>query len=68
MLKIDYVLTHFNIQQNTTQFYNVGNCVFDSISSLLNFKEIYASLRFNSMQHLKDFVMNNTPKACETRI
>ena len=39
MLKLDYVLKIYNLQRNTTFFYNVGDCVFDSISHLFNYKE-----------------------------
>ena len=38
MLKLYYVLKHYNFQCNTTFFYNVGDCLFDSISYLLKYK------------------------------
>ena len=68
MLKLDDILKHYNLQRNTTFFYNVGDCLFDSISYLLNYKESSISLRINSMQHLKFSLINNTPKARKTRI
>ena len=68
MLKLDYVLKDYNLQRNTTFFYNAGDCLFDAISYLLNYKESSISLRINSMQHLKNSLINNTPKARESRI
>ena len=46
----------------------MGDCLFDSISFLLKYKETSTSLRINSMQYLKTSSINNTPKACKTRI
>ena len=68
MLKLDHVSKHYNLQRNTTFFYNVDECLFDSISYLLNYKESSMSLRINSMQHLENSLINNTPKARETHI
>ena len=55
MLKLDYVLKHYNLQRNTTFYYNVGDCLFDSISFLLKYKETSTSIRINSMQYLNFF-------------
>ena len=68
MSKLDYVLKQYKLQRNTTYFYNVGDCLFDSISYLLRYTETSASLRANSMQHLENCLENNTPKGSETRI
>ena len=65
MLKLDYVLKQYNLQRNTTFFYNVYDCLFDSISYLLEYKDTSTSLRINSIQYLKNALISNTPKARE---
>ena len=68
MLNLDIVLKQYNLQCNKSYIYNIGDCLFDSIAYLLHYKETSILLRFNSMQHLKNCLIHNTPKACETRI
>ena len=65
MLKLDYVLKQCNLQRNTTFFYNVYDCLFDSISYLLEYKDTSTSLRINSIKYLKNALISNIPKARE---
>ena len=69
MLKVDHVLKHCNLQQNTTYYYNIRNFLFYSISYLLQYNlETSIMLRVNSISHLKSCFANNTPKAFKTRL
>ena len=48
--------------------YNIGGTLFDSKLYLLNYKETSTSLKIGSIEHLRNCLISNTPKACETSI
>ena len=62
-IDINEVLEHNNLQRVTTYWYNVGDCLFDSISYLLHYEKSSTMLRTNTMHHSKDCLHKNTPKA-----
>jgi hypothetical protein len=66
MVLIDIKLRECNLQRNTAYKYIVGNCLFDSISYLLQYEISSTSLRLNTMGHLAQSLSLNTPKAQQT--
>jgi hypothetical protein len=67
MVLIDIKLRECNLQRNTAYRYIVGDCLFDSISYLLQYEISSTSLRMNTMGHLAQCLSLNTPKAQQTR-
>ena len=55
-IDINEVLKKCNLQRVTTYWYNIGDCLFDSISYLLHYKESSTMLRTNTMHHLKVYL------------
>jgi hypothetical protein len=67
MVLIDIKLRECNLRRNTAYRYIVGDCLFDSISYLLQYEVSSTSLRMNTMGHLAQCLSLNTPKAQQTR-
>jgi hypothetical protein len=67
MVLIDIKLRECNLRRNTAYRYIVGDCLFDSISYLLQYEISSTSLRMNTMGHLAQCLSLNTPKAQQTR-
>lgn len=67
MALIDKKLEECNLRRVTTYKFIVGDCLFDSISYLLGHEISSILLRKNSMNHLANCLVLNTPKALQTR-
>ena len=66
-IDINEVLKKYNLQHVTNYWHNIGDCLFDSISYLLHYKESSTILKTNTMHHLKVCLHKNTSKAEDTR-
>jgi hypothetical protein len=63
---IDRKLQECNLLRNTTYGYIVDDCLFDSISYLLQNEISFTSLKMNTMHLLIHCLFFNTPKAQQT--
>jgi hypothetical protein len=52
MVLIDRKLQECNLHRNTAYTYIIGDCLFDSISYILQYEISSTSLRMNNMDHL----------------